>query len=451
MDKHKDQADFKQAVKNLEQEQQTLLKRIDKLKALYLCGVVVLLLMVGWLGYHFFSTGWHIPVFGNESVEAKGFHTITVQAQPVSKEISLSGILEPFRTVNLVAPFEGPVAELLIEFGKEVKRGEKLLKLDDTDLVIKMRTAEATYIKAKQHMDDIEHWDVSVESREAQRALTSAKEKYTTKKRQLTEAKTLFGKGIISGNDLESAKESYSNALNALESARDNFDKETAKGGHENLRLAQIELANGKTGLDVYKHQQAQKTITAPVRGIIVRPLTGENSGAAELSVGANVTKGQALMAIADMERILIKAKADEIDIVKIHLGQKVRVTGEAFAGITLDGLIYRISAQSVSNSRNGHPFFDVIVSVDKIPERIASTVRIGMTSELQIVVYENPKALLLPIGAVNVTAKTVQVIDSPDGKPMAVKVKTGITTLTDVEITEGLKEGDIVIVSKKQ
>ncbi len=451
MDKPRDQADFRQAVTNLEQKQQTLLKRIGRLKALYLCGVVVLLLMAGWIGYHLFSTGWHIPVFGSKSVDTKGFRTITVQAQPVSKEISLTGILEPFRTVNLVAPFEGPVAELFIEFGKEVKRGEKLLKLDDTDLVIKMRTAEATDIKAKQHLDDIEHWDVSVESREAQRALISAKEKYTTKKRKLTEAKTLFGKGIISGNDLESAKESYSYALNALESARDKFDKETAKGGHDNLRLAQIDLENAEAGLDVYKHQQAQKTITAPVRGIIVRPLTGENSGAAELSVGANVSKGQALMAIADMERILIKAKADEIDIVKIHLGQKVRVTGEAFAGVTLDGQIYRISAQSASDSRDGHPFFDVIVSVDKIPERIARTVRIGMTSELQIVVYENPKALLLPISAVNVTAKTVQVMDSPDGKPRAVKVKTGITTLTDVEITEGLKEGDTVVVPKEQ
>jgi len=292
---------------------------------------------------------------------------------------------------------------------------------------------------------------VSIESKQAQRALTSAKGKYTTQKRKLTEAKTLFNKGIISGNDLESEKESYANALSSLESARDKFDEETAKGGHGNLRIAHIDIENAETTLDIYKHQQAQKIITAPVRGIIVRPLTGESSGADELSVGADVSKGQALMAIADMERFLIKAKADEIDIVKITLGQKVRVTGEAFAGVTLDGKIYRISAQSASDSRDGHPYFDVIVSVDKIPGKIARTVRIGMTSELQIVVYENPRALLLPISAVNTTTKTVHVLDSPNGKPREVKIKTGITTLNDVEITEGVKEGDIVVVPEKQ
>jgi multidrug efflux pump subunit AcrA (membrane-fusion protein) len=165
------------------------------------------------------------------------------------------------------------------------------------------------------------------------------------------------------------------------------------------------------------------------------------------LSEGASVTAGLPMLAIADLESMEVRAKADEVDVVELRVGQKAHVTGEAFPGVVLAGVIRDIASQTVKESDSAHPFYRVDVTINDIPANVASTVRIGMSAELQIVVYENPKAILVPISAVDPKAKTVQRIAPSTGKPKPVRVKTGITTLQDVEILKGLSVGDKIVI----
>ncbi|MDC0335616.1 efflux RND transporter periplasmic adaptor subunit [Pseudodesulfovibrio sp.] len=438
--------EVKKTVEKLEHSRQTLAQTVGKMKAMQKGALVVVGLVLLWTGYHLWSTGWVEQEFHSAPKADGALHTMTIQPQPISQELSLSGKLEPLKTVNIPAPFDGPIAEIFFTYGEEVKRDQKLLRLDDTDIMIKKRNAESDYIKAKQDFDNIKDWKGTSDARSAQRDLVHNQDDVKSKKRKLTEAKELYKKGIISRNDLEQAEEDLSSAKDSLASAIDKFNAEKKTGDDENLRMGQIKLENSKATLDEYEAMVAKKIVTAPVRGVAVKPETTGSGKAVTLSVGSSIAKSDTLLAIADLESMTIQADADEVDVVRLSVGQKVHVTGEAFPGVTLQGKIQSISSQATTSSNDSRPTYGVGVTVDAIPPKVARTVRIGMTAELQVVVYENPKGLLVPIAAVDADAKTVQVIEPSTKKPKTVQVTTGITTMQDVEILSGLKAGDVVV-----
>lgn len=436
----------KETVEKLESSRQSLMATVGKMKAMQKGILAVICLVFLWTGYHLWSTGWIEQEFHSSPQKDGAMQTLTVQPQPISQELSLSGKLDPLKTVNIPAPFDGPVAEIFFTYGQEVKRGEKLLSLDDTDIMIKMRNAETDFIKAKQDFGKVKHWQTTIDARSAERELIRDRDAVKTKKRKLTEAQDLYKKGIISRDDLEQAQDDLQTAKDSYASARDKYTSERETGDKENLRLAEIKLENANATYSGFQKMVSKKIITAPVRGVVVKPEASGNSKSVTLSVGSSVTKSEPLIALADLESMVVKAKADEVDVVRLSVGQKVHVTGEAFPGVTLQGRIHDISSQAVSDSDNSRPFYSVDVTVDSIPEKVSRNVRMGMTAELQVVVYENPKALLVPISAVNAADKTVQVIDPTTGQPKTVQVKTGMTTMQDVEILSGLKAGDKVL-----
>lgn len=437
---------LKQGIETSEKARQSLKETVGKMrtaqKGAFLVGIVVLC----WLAYHFWPLAWLGKEFQHQPKTDAAIQTMTVQPQPISQELSLTGKLEPFRTVNIPAPFDGPVTEVLFTYGQEVKKGQKLATIDDSDLLIKLRNAETDYIKARQEFDDTKHWKQTTEMRDAERDLVRSKNDKVNKKRKLDEAQALYKDGIISRNDLEQAQEDYSNSLDTLASSRDKYDAELKKGDYDYLRMAQIKLENAEATYDNFKKKAAKAVVISPVQGVTMKPEASGSGKAVVLTEGTTVSQNQPMLAIASLESMEVQAKADEVDVVRLKVGQKVHVTGEAFPGTVLAGEIHNISSQSISSSDSQRPYYSVNVTVDKIPAALASTVRIGMTAELQVVVYENPKAILVPINAVNAGAKTVQILDPTTNKPKTVQVTTGITTLQDVEILKGLKVGDKVV-----
>ena len=121
-------------------------------------------------------------------------------------------------------------------------------------------------------------------------------------------------------------------------------------------------------------------------------------------------------------------------------------VTGDAFPNVSLEGNTRDIASQGRGNKV---PTFDVTVAVNTVSAEQKQKVRLGMTATLEVKVYENPSAVLVPLTAVRLSANKsfVKIRDQVSGQVKAVQVETGMTTLNSVEIIKGLKAGDTVIV----
>ncbi|MEF2231590.1 MAG: HlyD family efflux transporter periplasmic adaptor subunit [Pseudodesulfovibrio sp.] len=384
---------------------------------------------------------------GREAVEE--VRTVTIAPTDVSLEVSLSGVFEPLDVINVVAPFAGTVAEKHFVWGQKVDKGAILFSLDTGEVTASLRDAKSEYIKAKQEYDKLLHWGGSSEFKSAQRSLRHSEEDLKLKKKRLEQASELKKVGIIPNNEYEQTEEEYNSAKNEVAANLDKFNEEKEKGNPENVSMARMKTQNAKEKLDALQLKVDSGVVLAPVSGVVLKPMKKRGDTTADIVVGSTVSLGEPVAAVGDLAGLRIMSKVDEVDIDKLSPGQKVMVTGDAFPGRTLVGRISDISSTATSESRDSPPAFDVQTTIRDLPPDFTSHIRLGMSANLQVQVYDNSEAIMIPIQAVHRTPQglTVDVLDKETRETRTATVTTGVTSLSDVEITSGLAPGEQVVV----
>jgi multidrug efflux pump subunit AcrA (membrane-fusion protein) len=170
---------------------------------------------------------------------------------------------------------------------------------------------------------------------------------------------------------------------------------------------------------------------------------------------GASFQQGEVLLAVGDLSGFSVSCKVDEVDVTRVSIGQKVRVTGDAFPGEQLTGAIQSISpqAEEVGEAGRTAPSFGVRVVIDTVPPNVKKRIMVGMTANLEIIVYEKANALMVPLSAVKSEQGKRYVNRKKGSGPAAaaekVEVTTGYTTQDTVEIVQGVKPGDLIEISE--
>lgn len=173
------------------------------------------------------------------------------------------------------------------------------------------------------------------------------------------------------------------------------------------------------------RQRLADYTLTAPLNGIVLRH-DGE--------VGETVSAGQVLYWVGREYPLRVVAEVDEEDIPLVRLGQQALLTADAFGKRVFAGKVAEITPKGDPINKN----YRVRIAVpDTTP------LRIGMTTEVNIVVQQRKRALLVPFSALRNGA----VFMVEGGRARRKTVNAGIVGDKRVEILGGLMEGQIVIV----
>lgn len=376
---------------------------------------------------------------------------VPVTPQPVSSGIALTGKLMPLQMVNLTSPISGKVERVLVRYGDVVTAGQPLLTMDTSEARIKYREAQAAYIKAHNNFSQMEGWDAGSEMARAHRSLAKAKLALENQKKTLDESERLFKKGIIPASEYESAKTQYSNQQMDYQGALEELKAAQDKGNAESRKVSRFELENAEARMKQLERDLAAATVVAPVAGIVMKPpASGQSKDGRIVERSASFQQGELLLAIGDLSGFSVYAKLDEVDVTKVKLGQQVRISGDAFPGEQLTGSIQSISPHAEEgDAGKAAPSFGVRIVVEQVPPELKKRIMVGMTAHLEIIVYQKADALMVPIAAVHEENGTRYVLRrkgataaDPSEK---VVVSTGYTTQDAVEITTGLKDGDLI------
>jgi len=383
---------------------------------------------------------------------------VKVVSQSVVRSFSLVGAIEPGTVVNVTAPFDGPVKERYVNFGMRVENGQELLSLNSSEVDLKMRDAEVNVIKAARKVEELRTWQKGSEVARARNSVLSAKLKVDELSRKEQESKKLLTRGIVPRNEYEGIVSELKAQILQLDAARQNLNAVLKKGDEDYRHVARLELENATKRRDELKRQSLIGIIKAPVAGLVILPpqsSSGKDNKKADIRIGSRLTKGQTLLAIADTRTLRVRAQVDEIDVNRIHEGQTVQVTGDAFGARPLMGKITQISAQANDNGSRGarNAVFEVIVAIEAIPQKLRDQVHIGMSAKLSVITYENPKAMVVPIHAVqkgNHGGAFVVRLNSETGQKVRVPVTVGKTLEDGIEISAGVKPGDSLVVESE-
>ena len=377
--------------------------------------------------------------------------SVTARPKRMMSSVSLSGNLVPHREINVISPIAGTVAALHFRYGERVEKGQMLLRLDATEVQREIREATAARIKALKRFNELKDWANSVDVARARQSVVRSRLALEDRKTRLDQSKFLLEKGLISALEHESAQQGYRDQKLSLEGAEFDLRNMLAKAGSDEKRVARLELENAVDRLRVLEEKLKQAVIHAPISGVVLRsqPGSGGGSSATALAEGRSVSPGEQLLTIGDLDNFSVTGTVDEVDVVRIRLGQGVRIVGDAFHGLELRGAVAHISSEaSRVRRRNAPPKFEVMVAIDDLTPEQRRLLRPGMSADFEIVVYDKPDALTVPIRAVQMRGDEtwLRVRDRNDGTVRDIRVETGLTTLDEVEILRGIEANDEVV-----
>jgi multidrug efflux pump subunit AcrA (membrane-fusion protein) len=188
-----------------------------------------------------------------------------------------------------------------------------------------------------------------------------------------------------------------------------------------------------KKGDELITFTDGSDSITAPADGVITT---------IAVTAGQRVNSGEVVAHLTNYTNLQTVVQIDELDIPKIKMGQPVTIKVNAFPEQSYTGKVTAISNEGTST--NGVSSFDVTIQIASVKD-----LKVGMSTEASILTASKENALYVPLEAVHSrNGEKFVLIGSTDGTGESGQkvVKTGLFNEDFIEITEGLSEGENVL-----
>lgn len=345
--------------------------------------------------------------------DAKQVDVQEVELKLIKSSILASGTLTFREQVQLRSEVIGQVIALHVEEADEVKKGDPVITLDPKTYQAQVDQAEAR-VRIQQ---------IAIER---QRLLIN------TLSDRFERQKAMFAKKLVDEDSFESLKS----------------DLALAK---VDLRSLQESLAQSRAALDQSEDLLSKTRITSPIDGVVIQVdvKVGET-----VIAGTTNIPGSTMMVIADPSETLTEVQVDEADIAQVREGQRADVYTAAYPDTPLSGTIQSIA--SVARQTPGQASLSFLVKI-LMDKQDSMTIRPGMSVRADIYTETSDETLAVPVQAVLFDEDTEEdgkgekeqsyVFVMQDGKAIRKDVEVGISSDSDQEITDGLEEGELVIV----
>ncbi len=390
-------------------------------KRLYIGGAVALVVVAGAAG---------LATLKGASPDVDPSRLATVERGTMVKSVVATGKVEPITKVEIKSKANGIIKMLNADVDRAVNEGDVLVELDREQLAAALRGAEANLLAAR----------ASLEGAEAQlkKNLVEAEGPDAAfARRAYDRAQSLFSQQLLSQSALDDAHGLVEVADNHKRAAQSQLAISQAKVGETRAQIAQAKAAADRAAEDV-----ANATIRAPIRGTVLsRDVEIGSPVSSILNLGANATL---VMTLGDIDQVFVRGKVDEADIGRVRLGQHARIRVETFKDKAFNGRVTQISPMGVEKDNVTN--FEVRVSIDNPGKELKA----NMTANAEIVLEEHANALIVPEAAVAYDAQKNAFVDvvAPGTKTgrKKVPVKVGVSNGTKIQILDGLKQGDRVV-----
>ena len=380
---------------------------------------------------------------------------VTVQSGDLTTDITAVGNLALSVREDLLFQTAGFVKEVLVEEGDAVEKGQVLVSLDTTSLELAVKGEEIDLEIATSDFREITYpytyhtlvFDVPTslaDIRDAQRQLTEAQE--------VLEIGLSFDQYWDIWNNLKKAQDNLIEARAYLTRGygADVFSwapAETSRGGtnppfgtqiypiedYWTLREKQLKMEKAQLDLDAAKSALANAVIVAPFDGVITE---------VNVSSGGKVSSGTVAVQIADPDKFEVEVKVTETDIFQIKRGGEAWVQVDVLPGVSLPAKVTRISPTATIES--GVVNYRVKVKIESAEDY---QLREGLAVTVSLVLEERSDVLLVPNEAITHQGEETYVQVLTDGVIEPCLITTGISNCQYTEVTNGLSEGEQVIV----
>ncbi len=382
------------------------------------------------------------------AVEAAAPHTIT-------ETVSGSGKIYPETQVKIAPEVSGEIIALNVQEGDSVRKGQMMVRINPTIYSSIVNQASATVSQSRAS---------SVNTSEL---VGQARSQFELVQATYNRNQKLYQDKVISALEFEQAKAQYEGAKAQYEAA-----KASSSGGRFSVEGAQAGLSQARENL-------RKTTIVAPASGVISQL----NVKLGERVVGTAQMAGTDMLTIADMSRLEVRVDVSETDIAKVKIGDTTVIEADAYRNRKFKGVVSRVDVSSgsagVAQQTSTDQVTNYTVRIYILPASYADLAvnlpkgkfvfKPGMSASVEIQTRRERNILSVPVNAVTTRdwpdslkklhkesseggseeIRQVAFVYNPKTKQVTLRdVKTGIQDNQYIQVTEGLKSGEQVVIA---
>ena len=345
--------------------------------------------------------------------------TVTVQVgaaenEPIQLKVIADAVLYPRDQAAIVPKIIAPVKKFYVDRGSRIKAGQLLAELENQDLAGVQLKSQGGYQQAQVTYD--------MQAQKVQQDIRLAKQTLDAQQKLYDSRQALYKEGAVSAKDVEDANVALTQARNVYELAQKEADLKVAQA---QVNIAKGDMANAEAQVNYTK-------ITSPIDGVVTdRPFYG----------GETPPAGAALITIMDLSEVVARAHISQVDATHLKAGDEANISVPG-QGPALKAKVTLVSPALDPNSTT----VEVWVKAANPKGRL----RPGTSVQISVLARSVPNSLVIPAAAV-LTApdgSSYVMVTGSDNKAHQKTVKTGIRQGDQVQVLEGLAEGDRVITS---
>ena len=352
-----------------------------------------------------------------EAGKARPVTVAPAQSRPMERIAVATGSLAAQEQATLSVKVPGRLQTLAVDLGSVVKKGDVIARVDPGDYELRVRQAAAALSQSRallglplEGTNDMVELEKTSLVRQARAVLDEA-----LKNRDRIQK--LARNGISPASEVDTVEAAYSVALNRYD------------GALEESATRQATLAQRRAELDLAQKQLTDTSLRAPFDGAVQSRQAG---------LGEYQQSGTPVVTLVRTDPLRLRLEVAERDAANVRLEQSIRLRVEGHANV-ITGKIARLSPAINEQSRM------LLVEAD-IPND--GKLRAGQFVRAEIVTQDRDMGLAVPAEAINTFAGLEKVVTVSDGKAIEKTVTTGRRGLEWVEIVEGLKPGELVVLN---
>jgi HlyD family secretion protein len=340
----------------------------------------------------------------------------------ITSTIATNGKVEALDTFEAHAPAATTVRRVLVHEGDHVKAGQLLVELEDFNARAEAAKAQASLKGAE---SEIQAAQTGATANTAQ--LDKARAEVESARRNLQALQRLQQTGAASVAEVQAAQTRLETSQADLRALQQKADPRAAETDVARARAQQDEA---RAALSAAGEMLRNTNIRAPRAGTVY---------SLPVRAGQFLQAGDLIVAVADLSHIQVRAFVDEPEIGKLSPGQRVNITWDAIPGRTWQGTLTRVPTSITQvGSRN---VGQITTTVENTDRKLLPNVNVSVN----VITAERENVVTVPREAVHQQGNEHFVYEVADGKLQQRDVTMGISNLTRIEITSGVKAGTTI------
>jgi multidrug efflux pump subunit AcrA (membrane-fusion protein) len=356
------------------------------------------------------------------------------EKQPIAAEVSAVGTIFPREQATVAAKISAQIKQMALLKNKVVKAGEVIAVLESRDLQAQRAEAVAALNEARANERSVTTGTIPQTNAQDQKALHDAQAKVNNARATYERRRVLYEKGGISKKDLETAQLELTTAEGELRLAEQTIALRAKSLNPNDIALAAAKVAEAQQHLATLDAQLSYAMIRSPITGIVTDQFQYQGDFAAA---------GAKLVNIADISQVIVKAPFSDTVAAQLKVGDPATVLPTDTSSEAMKGQISLLGRSSDATNRTVEVWVTLANEGGRLRANGAAQISISTNSKNDAIVVP---ASAVTLEASNANEGTVMVVgDNSIAKER--KVTVGVRTKDKIEITEGLHEGETVVI----